>query len=147
MPEFSASATLPCSADRLREFLGLTANLPAISDPELELEVLSAPEIITLDGVIEFRITAYGFKQRMQHRYVEVSERQIVAVQIDGPTRSWLHRQTIQENEDGTCTLVDHIEFEPPGGMLGYLMTADRITESLTDGMEFRYSSLARELG
>lgn len=147
MPEFSASATLPCSADRLREFLGQTANLPATSDPELELEVLSAPDIIVPDAVIEFRITAYGFKQRMQHRYVEVSDREIVAVQIDGPTRSWIHRQSIMPNDDGTCTLVDHIEFEPPGGMLGYLMTADRITESISTGMEFRYATLIQELG
>lgn len=146
MPEFKSSTTLKCSAQTLREFLGQTANLPAISDPELSLEVLKAPDIVAADTVIEFRISAYGFKQRMQHRYLEATDTRIVAEQIDGPTRAWRHTQTVAGNEDGTATLTDEIVFEPPGGMLGYIMTAAKITESLKDGMEYRYETLAETL-
>lgn len=146
MPDFKSSTTLKCSAKALREFLGKTANLPAISDPELCLEVLKAPEVVTADTVIEFRITAYGFKQRMQHRYVEATENRIVAEQIDGPTRAWRHTQTVDANDDGTTTLTDEITFEPPGGMLGYIMTAAKISESLEDGMAYRYETLAEHL-
>ena len=48
MPESKTDFILECSAEQLRAFLGRTANLPIISDPDLELEILSAPEIVTL---------------------------------------------------------------------------------------------------
>lgn len=146
MPEFKSSTTIRCSVERLRDFLGTTANLIRVSDPDLSLEVIKAPEQVTVGEVIEFRISAYGFKQRMEHRYVEVAADRIVAEQTDGPTRSWRHSQTIVANEDGSATLTDHIDFEPPGGMMGYVMTAAKITESLQDGMEYRYEELAEIL-
>lgn len=146
MPEFESSVTLKCTASELRHYLGATGNLTKISDPELSLEVLTAPEQVTVDEVIEFRISAYGFKQRMEHRYVEVADDRIVAEQIDGPTRSWRHTQIMADNGDGTVTLTDQIAFEPPGGMLGYVMTADKIIESLNEGMEYRYEMLAEIL-
>ena len=146
MPQFESSATLNCSAAALRDYLGTTANLPEISDPELSLEILEAPEQVEADSVIEFRISAYGFKQRMQHRYVEVKADCIVAEQIDGPTRAWKHTQAISSNDDGTVTLTDQIEFEPPGGMLGYVMRADKIVESHEEDLEYRFERLAEIL-
>ncbi|MCP4786270.1 MAG: hypothetical protein GY903_19970 [Fuerstiella sp.] len=142
MPEFTASTTLRCSAAALRQYLGATAKIPLISDPELELEVLEAPDQVTADAIIEFRITAFGFKQRMQHRYTEVGDTEIVAEQVEGPTRTWVHRQSIAVNDDGTCVLTDHVEFEPPGGMMGFVLTEASIRESLEDGMVFRYEAL-----
>lgn len=147
MPEVKTSTIVRCLASALRDYLGTTEHLPSISDPELELEVLNAPDTVTEGESIEFRISAYGFKQKMEHRYVKVSETEIVAEQTDGPTRSWLHRQTIVANEDGSSTLTDHIEFEPPGGMLGFVMTAEKIEESIREGMEFRYQALEEILG
>ena len=146
MPKVTTSAVINCSPGQLREYLGSTANLPTISDPELELEVLEAPEIVATDAVIDFRISAYGFKQKMQHRYISVSESEIVAQQVEGPTRAWTHTQTITPAEGG-CMLTDQIEFEPPGGMLGFVMTAAKIEESIREGMEFRYETLQDILG
>ena len=146
MPTHTSSTTLPCSLAVARDFLGKTAHLPDTSDPDLELEVLNAPEDIVADSVIEFRISAYGFKQTMKHRYVDVSDVLIVAEQIDGPTRSWVHRQKLADNGDGTCTLTDEIEFEPPGGMLGFVMTAGKVLESIQGGMEHRYETLIERL-
>lgn len=142
MPTFTSSTRLSCDAVALREYLGVPANLPFISDPELELEVLDAPSEVVVDALIEFRISAYGFKQRMQHRYIEVTQTEIVAEQTDGPTRAWIHRQTIVDHGDGTCTLKDQIDFEPPGGMLGFVMTELKIRDSIQDGMDFRYETL-----
>lgn len=146
MPTVETSSQLNCSAKQLRDYLGCTANIPEISDPELELEVLNADETVTESGIIEFRISAYGFKQRIQHRYTEVSDQRIVAEQVDGPTRAWKHIQQIVSTDDG-CQLTDTIEFEAPGGMLGFVMTAAKIEESIRDGMEHRYETLNDVLG
>lgn len=146
MPVSTTSTVLNCPAQTLRDFLGETANIPRISDPELELVVLDAPAVVIQDAVIEFRITAYGFKQKIKHRWVSVTDSEIVAEQLDGPTRAWTHRQTIVSTGESTCELTDHIEFEPPGGMLGYVMTGDKIIDSIKEGMDFRYEVLHETL-
>lgn len=146
MPSSTTSTTINCTAEILRDFLGTTANIPEISDPELELVILEAADQVAKDTVIEFRISAYGFKQKIKHQYIAVSDTEIVAEQLDGPTKAWTHRQSIVSTGESTCQLTDHIEFEPPGGMLGYVMTADKIIDSITEGMEFRYETLKEKL-
>jgi len=143
MPESLSPSIIECSAAQLRAFLGRTANLPQISDPDLELEILSAPEIVTLGHRIEFRITAFGFKQRATHEYVTVEELQIIEDQVDGPMRAWKHAQQIEIITPSQCRLTDRIEFEPPGGMLGYLLTEANVRTSIQDGMQIRYESLS----
>ncbi len=142
MAQFVASTELTCTAAALRTFLGRPANLPQISNPDLELEIVAAPEEVVAGATIEFRITAHGFKQRAKHEYVEVSENTIVETQIDGPLRAWKHAQTIEILGPGVCRLTDEFAFERPGGMLGFLLTEDRIRKALEDGMEFRYATL-----
>ena len=142
MAQFVASAGLTCSAAALRAFLGRPANLPRISNPDLELEIVAAPEEVVAGATIEFRITAHGFKQRAKHEYVEVSGTTILETQIDGPLRAWRHAQRIEDLGPDGCRLTDEFEFERPGGMLGFLLTEDRIQKALEESMEFRYATL-----
>lgn len=142
MPEAVSSSIISVSAEQLRKFLGRTANLPQISDPSLELEILSAPETVTVGERIEFRITAFGFKQRAIHEYITVEELQIVENQIEGPLRAWKHHQMIEVVGAAECRLTDRIEFTPPGGMLGFLLTEAKVHESIQEGMQIRYESL-----
>jgi ligand-binding SRPBCC domain-containing protein len=138
----STSPILTCGPSALRAFLGRPANLPQISNPELELEIVKAPPEVMVGERIEFRITAYGFKQRATHEYLTTSDILILESQIDGPLRAWQHAQKIEIVTSDSCRLIDDIEFQCPGGMLGYLLTESRIKESLEEGMDFRYSTL-----
>jgi ligand-binding SRPBCC domain-containing protein len=138
----STSPILTCVPAALRAFLGRPANLPQISNPDLELEIVKAPPEVMVGERIEFRITAYGFKQRATHEYLTTSEILILESQIDGPLRAWRHAQKIEIVGADTCRLIDEIDFECPGGMLGYLLTESRIKDSLEEGMDFRYSTL-----
>lgn len=145
MPQFTAFSDFAVGAESLRGFLGRPANLPLISNPDLELEILAAPELIAAGQRIEFRITAWGLKQKAIHQYTDAEALRIVEVLTEGAMRFWRHSQTLDVIAPDTCRLTDEIEFEPPGGMLGYLLTEDRIRESLEEGMDFRYSAI-REL-
>lgn len=142
MPAFQASQIIQCPAASLRQFLGCPANLPLVSDPELQLEIISAPPLVTAGERIEFRIMAYGFRQRAIHIYQNVTDDEISEHQLEGPLRSWTHRQLFTSLNDSECVLEDSIEFTPPGGMLGFMMTESRILESLEQGMNERYSAI-----
>ncbi len=142
MPKHSSFVDLPCTLESLRGYLGTPANLPTISNPEMELEILRAPEVVTRGEKIEFRISALGFKQKATHEYNVCEADEIVETMTDGVLRRWVHRQKLELLETGLCRLTDEIEFEPPGGMLGFVLTEDRIRENINEGMEHRYSVL-----
>jgi ligand-binding SRPBCC domain-containing protein len=42
--------------------------------------------------------------------------------------------------------IIDKIEFEPPGGILGFMITADKIHESLEAGFYHRHQQLKKLL-
>ena len=145
MGQFSSTATFPCTPEALRSYLGNPANLPNITDPELNLQVLEAPDTVAEGEEIEFSIHAWGFPQRIRHRWVTVTDQQIIVEQVEGPTESWRHEQTITAAPEG-CLLTETISFEPPGGMLGYILTEDAIRQSLESGTAIRIELLTRQL-
>lgn len=142
MPNSRTSVELPCPAAALRRFLGQPANLPDISDPEIELEILAAPEHVSEGAEIRFQITAIGLKQKATHRYEKVTDSEISEVLIDGVLPAWSHRQLIEPIDDGHCRLTDDITFDSPGGMMKFIMSEERILENIASGMEFRYETL-----
>ncbi|MFM7058258.1 MAG: hypothetical protein ACKO2P_15175 [Planctomycetota bacterium] len=143
MPQFTASTILMCSAAGLRGFLGRPANLPQISDPDIELEILSAPELVTPGEKIVFRVTAMGLRQRMTHEYLLAEDLQIHESLIEGPLPVWRHRQILEVLSEQQCRLTDEVVFETPGGLLRFVLTEERIRESLESGMMYRYAALA----
>lgn len=147
MPEIVCSTDLNCSVDTLRGYLGETSNLKNITDPDMSLKIVSADDVIQEESEIEFQVSTYGIKQSMKHRYTAVSATLIQSEQLEGPTRTWIHQVIMEDTGNGTCRLTDKIEFEPPGGMMGFVMTEAKIRESVLEGMEFRYEALAEILG
>ncbi|MGV2332812.1 MAG UNVERIFIED_CONTAM: DUF3390 domain-containing protein [Planctomycetaceae bacterium] len=143
MPQFTTSTVLSCSAAGLRGFLGRPANLPEISDPEIELEILKAPELVVAGEKIVFRVTAMGLRQRMTHEYLLATDLEIHESLVEGPLPVWRHRQILEVVGEQQCRLTDEVTFETPGGLLRFVLTEERIRESLETGMSFRYEALA----
>lgn len=147
MPEVVCSTDLNCSVATLREYLGKTSNLKNITNPDMNLKIVSADDVIQEGSEIEFQVSTYGIKQTMKHRYTKVTDTLIQSEQLEGPTRNWIHQVIIEQAGDEACKLTDQIEFEPPGGMMGFVMTEAKIRESILEGMESRYECLAEILG
>lgn len=145
MGQFTLSAQFECCPTTLREYLGSVSNFPLITDPELEIEIIEAPEVVTEGEEIAFSIITGGFRQVLRHRWTTVSDSRIVAEQVLGPTKSWYHDQTISAAAGG-CSLKETITFEPPGGMLGFVVTEDAILESLSSGTAIRHRLIAEQL-
>lgn len=145
MGQFTLSATFECAPTTLRDYLGTTANFPSITDPDLEFEIVEAPEVVTQGQEIAFAIITSGIRQVLRHRWTIVNELQITAEQVMGPTQSWLHDQIIVPTAEG-CELQETINFEPPGGMLGFVVTEEAILESLVHGTTIRHQLIAQQL-
>jgi ligand-binding SRPBCC domain-containing protein len=147
MPVFETSVTLECPRERAFDFLLRPANVARIAPPELGLSFTSAPEIVELGSRIEFKVQGYGQVQTMVHEITGlVHPQQITETQIRGLFAKWVHEHAFETNDRGQVIVIDRIEFKPPGGLLGLLITSNKILEELEDGFAHRHRQLQKLL-
>ncbi len=147
MPVFETSVTLDCPRERAFEFLLRPANVALISPPDLGLAFTSAPDVVELGSRIEFRIQGFGQVQTLVHEITHlVHPEQIVETQVRGLFSRWVHEHSFEATPEGTVIVTDRIDFQPPTGLLGFLVTANRILEQLEEGFEHRHEQLQKLL-
>ncbi len=147
MPVFETSVTLDCPRERAFDFLLRPANVARIAPPELGLSFISAPEIVSLGSRIEFKVQGFGQVQTMLHEISTlIYPQQITETQIRGLFASWVHEHAFETNAQGQAIVIDRINFKPPAGLLGLLITANRILEHLEDGFAHRHAELRKLL-
>jgi ligand-binding SRPBCC domain-containing protein len=144
MAQFENETWLPCRVESLFDFLLRPANVQRISDPRLGLIFEKAPEVVATGSRIAFKVQAYGVVQKLEHEVIVVEHpRLIVEEQVKGPMKAWRHEHHLEAGEQGV-RMIDRVLFEPPGGMLGFLVKESNIIEGLEDGFEHRAQELRR---
>jgi ligand-binding SRPBCC domain-containing protein len=147
MAEFETTVTVQCSIDRAFDFLLRPANAQKVSPPTVGLQFISAPEIVEVGSRLEFKIQAYGQVQKFVHEIIQVDRPdKIVEKQVQGLFSKWVHAHEFSTSASGETTIIDRIEFEPPSGLLGFLLTRKRILEELEDGYFHRHKQLRKLL-
>lgn len=147
MPIFESRTDLHASAEQVFNFLVRPANLQAIAPPEMQFVFVQPPDVISLGSRLTCKAQAYGMIQELTYEIVDLrSPVQFREKMVDGPLRLWLHDYIIEPRQSPEIvTLVNRIEFEPPGGLMGFIVTADRILEALDDGFDFRRKALQKQ--
>jgi ligand-binding SRPBCC domain-containing protein len=147
MAHFETSVTLACPRERAFEFLLRPANVVLISPPEMGLNFTSAPEIVELGSRLEFKIQGFGQVQTFLHEITVLDpHRQISEKQVKGLFGRWVHDHVLEIDANGGVRVTDRIEFDPPGGLLGFLVTRNKILEHLEEGFEHRHEQMKRLL-
>ncbi len=128
------------------DFFSVTRNHEKMSEGQLGLVFTAAPERFEQGSRLEFNIQGLGQVQSAVHEIIEFERpHRYIEQQITGPMRSWRHEHLFVVENDRTV-VIDRVEFEPPGGLLGLLATESRILESLEDGFYSRNLTLKRLL-
>ena len=147
MPVYETSITLDCPLERAYEFLLRPQNIILISPPEMGLAFTRAPEVLDLGSEFEFKVQAYGQVISMIHKITElVPLRQITETQVKGFFSQWIHTHSFAANDQGQVAVSDRIDFKPPGGMLGLLVSANKILDQLDEGYHYRHKQLQKLL-
>lgn len=148
MPEFEARVTLPHSAAEVFDFLIRPAHLLQLIPPDAGMEVLSVPEVLVLGSRLEFKITGFGQTLKLRHEVTElVSPTKMTERQLFGLFKTWTHEHVIEPDSDGQVTLIDRIEFQPPGGLLGFVITKGKVLEQLDWVFDQRNQQIRKMLG
>jgi ligand-binding SRPBCC domain-containing protein len=147
MAHFETRVSVECSPEKAYAFLARPANVARISPPDLGLTMVDAPEIVELGSRIEFRVQGFGKVQTFVHEITALIEhRQITEEQVQGLFGHWVHDHIFESRPGGGVDVIDCIDFEPPSGLLAFLITKDRILDQLAEGFEHRHEQLKQLL-
>lgn len=148
MPVFEYRTPLKASPKQVFDFILSPANLQAIAPPESNFVYVDPPQLIVLGTHLLCKIQAYGMVQQMKYEIVEMDPPNRYREQlVEGALKMWQHDYIVDPASDGEAVLINRIEFEPPGGMMGLIVTSDRILEALEDGFYHRSLALKKVFG
>jgi ligand-binding SRPBCC domain-containing protein len=138
MPTFQHSLVLSAQADEVFRFLAQPANFVRVMPPDFELSLIEGPPELSLGARMVFLSKRWGFSQRILNE-VTVFEpnRLIVDIQREGPFEKWEHRHQVEPTPGGT-RMTDEIDFEPPGGLIGMLLSEKTILKELEEVFAYR---------
>ncbi|MBS0207240.1 MAG: SRPBCC family protein [Planctomycetes bacterium] len=147
MPQFESRTSLSASPEQVFDYILHPANLQAIAPPETQFVYVSPPPRIELGSRLTCKVSAYGMIQQLSYEIVElVSPVRYREKMVEGPLKLWLHDYIVEPVEGGVI-LINRIEFEPPGGMMGLIVNASRIQDALEDGFDHRAKALQKVFG
>lgn len=148
MAQFESRTPLNTRPEQVFEYLRRPANLQAIAPPETQLVYVQPPDIIELGSRLVCKVSAYGMVQQLAYEIVEmISPERYRERMVEGPLRLWLQDYIVEPNPAGGVTLINQIQFEPPGGMMGLIVSERRILEALEDAFDYRGQVLQKVFG
>jgi ligand-binding SRPBCC domain-containing protein len=143
MPVFERVACYPRPVAEVFDFFCQPGHLLTVSPPELHMRLKEAPERLQLGSRIVVRARRYGFGQRITSEVTAFEPNALmVDEQKEGPFGKWIHTHRFETVPEGT-QVTDRIEFEPPPGLVGMMVTASVIEKELQRVFEFRQQKLA----
>ncbi len=147
MAVFECRTEVAVTPEVLFDFMTRPANIAAIAPPDSQMVIVEAPEVLAPGAQLVFKVSAMGVTQQLIHEIVSLTRPEGFREQmVKGPMSSWVHDYTIERLDNGHAALLNRIEFEPPGGMLGFILTAEKILERLEEGYAHRSEALKRAL-
>lgn len=147
MAVFETSITLEVTLEQAFDFLIRPANHEKLSPPGVGLRFVNPPDVFQLGSQFEFKIQAWGVVQTTRHEITEFRRPDLfVEQQVKGPLKSWRHEHRFQLDQNGHVIIIDSIEFQPPGGLLGMMATESKILDNLEDGFYYRHQQLKKLL-
>jgi len=147
MPKFEDSVAYPRPLAEVFDFFRRTANLVLITPPELHMRLVEGPVLIEKGSRIVLQGRRWGVPQRLVSEIVAFElNRAFVDEQRQGPFRSWRHTHSFAEVPNGT-QVTDVVEYQPPGGMLGFIVTPALVERDLKWIFGFRNEKVKELLG
>jgi ligand-binding SRPBCC domain-containing protein len=122
-------------------------NLVEISLPKLQLTMLDAPDEVQIGTEVQFQVTHFGQDLPATHEVISISEDCITERQIKGVMKEFEQERRFAAADGGGCRVTSTINFTGPGGLIGAIMTEDRIKSSLNDAFEFQNEALQKRFG
>ena len=146
MPQWVFSGEYPQPAAQVFAVFRKPANRTRLAPANMSVELLDGPDSVVKGSRLLLRVRRSGVSQTIELEVADVVDGMtLIEQQKRGPFRSWRQQYQFQPTPNGGTLLTETIDYEPPGGMLGLLVTAARIESDLRELYEQR-EPLLRQL-
>jgi ligand-binding SRPBCC domain-containing protein len=134
-----ASVEFSAPVERLFAILSVSARRVAVAPPEMQLQLVAAPEVLTIGAQIRTAARRFGMAFQLVSEITALEENAwIVETQRAGPFQAWELTQRFAALPDGRCRLEDVVVYEPPTGMLGLFLSPRVMEREITAGLSYR---------
>ena len=134
------------------------AEVMTLTDPSAGVRLLGGPEVMAPGTANELEITGYGVPQRVVYTVTAFQDRgdaggAFTETMTKGPLPTFENDHVVAPADgggaegNGGCVVNETIRFAPPGGLLGFMLTADRIRKELDAGLAYRRRALVDRFG
>src|SRR5262245_5259170 len=142
MPVFESSLELTRPPAEVFALYIQPAWLIRAMPPELSLRLVEAPEHLSLGAKVVVAGRRWGVAHRVTTEVTAFEpDRLLVEEQCAGTFRSWRMTTLFEPHQLGT-RLTSRVEFEPPGGILGLIVTEGFVRSDLQRVFAYRAERL-----
>ena len=142
MPHYTLALEVPRPLAELFAFFTRPTNLVQLAPADLQLQLLSAPDVLVRGARLVWQGRRWGIAQKIIQEVARFEDEKLIVVeQKQGPFARWVHAHHFTATEAGT-RIEEKIDFEPPGGLLGRLISADTIRKDLDKLFAYRSARL-----
>jgi ligand-binding SRPBCC domain-containing protein len=128
-------------------FFRRPANVVAVAPEGLDLRLVEGPQEPSAGAVFAVQVRRWGLSRRIETQVVMLEEPSLlVERQVSGPFREWVLERRFVPIDGGT-ELTETITYEPPGGMLGLMMTPSAVESELARAYQGRAERVMARLG
>jgi ligand-binding SRPBCC domain-containing protein len=147
MPHYTVTIEIARPLSDMFVFFTKPKNLVQFTPPDYNLELLTGPEVLARGERLVWQGRRFGVSQKIIQEVATFDlEKLIIVEQKQGPFKSWIQAHHFEPSGSGT-RIIEKIDFEPPGGMLGFLVTANSIRKELDNVSAFRAQKLKEMFG
>jgi len=139
---FVKESLIRAAPERVFAFHELPDALARLTPPWEQVRVIQAAEIsqVGSQAIIETRILGLIPARWVAEHTVYDPPRMFEDIQVSGPFRQWRHRHIVLA-QDGGALLRDEIEYEPPLGFIGRIVTPHLIVPRLRRLFDYRHQA------
>ncbi len=148
MASYSSFVELAATPAEVFDFVIRPTNISAISPKTSGLKFVQAPDAYALGTTVEFELIQFGQVQRVTHKVTRFDRPDLFVEEMTkGPLSHWVYTHKFEPLPGGGTLATDQIEFTPPGGLVGLLITEAKILDLLEAGFDYRYDRLEQHFG
>ncbi len=148
MPRFVATFDLSAPPAEVFAFFRKPVSLLRVTPPNLHLHLDDSPDELHLGARLTLVSRRWGLRYRSVTEVTAFEPNvSFVEEQKEGAFRRWVYAHRFEPKPDGGTRLLDEIDYDTPGGLLGLTLTPAAVERELGQFFRYRNERLAEILG
>jgi ligand-binding SRPBCC domain-containing protein len=137
---FVQASVIQAPASSVFAFHERTDAFERLQPPWQKHRLIQPPASLAVGTRVVLEVKVGPFWQTIEAEHVAYEPGRMFADRmVRGPFRSWLHRHSVEPIDDGSCRLVDDIEYKLPLGWLGRVFGGSFARRSLKRLFDYRH--------